>query len=340
MNMGYSRLLSWAVVALSLDGVLSFLGSVRTQRILPISGVREWLESKETSNAKLLDCAILPFGLTEVLLPGQTRYLHFYEERCVKLGEWSQRENNGVLAMAYSGSSSTTLLSVCTLVEIDEYVRMDLGIGLTVRGVGRVEIEEVTGVEPFFKARVRPYEDENEDELSAAYGVGAEASTKLPSNPSSLAEKLYVEHEALQAQEAEAGLASTSESEIIADPRAILKPGERWTPDLGLDKKRGSEKGQDGSMPQVSSQTLRDRVRLARAVQTRSISAVPRDEAEAGLERTLLSFLALEGGQLKAKVKALLSLSLTDRLALASESLAERTKLLAAKRTLKSIVGS
>lgn len=43
-------------------------------------GVAEWREAGTNV------VALIPFSLDEILLPGQSRYLHFYEERLVRMG--------------------------------------------------------------------------------------------------------------------------------------------------------------------------------------------------------------------------------------------------------------
>jgi hypothetical protein len=65
------------------------------------------------------------------------------------------------------------------------------------------------------------------------------------------------------------------------------------------------------------------------------VSAVAIGHSERDLERFLLSFLALEGGSFDLKLRALLSTSLRDRLALCLESLEERQRILLAKRSIR-----
>jgi len=49
------------------------------------NGVAEW---RETGSNVL---ALIPFSLDEILLPGQSRYLHFYEDRLVRMGRLPRR---------------------------------------------------------------------------------------------------------------------------------------------------------------------------------------------------------------------------------------------------------
>ena len=117
------------------------------RRRVVTAGLKQWKEEAEKTGKKEL--AVLPFEVPELLLPGQTRYLHFYEDRFVRLGEKAQNEHQGMLAMAFFSGSEGAMLRVCTLVQIDEYSKLDVGIGLTVRGVGRCNIDNIVGMDDF-----------------------------------------------------------------------------------------------------------------------------------------------------------------------------------------------
>ena len=45
-------------------------------------GVEEWIEGAGDAGEKL-ECGLLVFDVSELLLPGQMRYLHLYEDHCV-----------------------------------------------------------------------------------------------------------------------------------------------------------------------------------------------------------------------------------------------------------------
>ena len=131
------------------------------RRRVVTAGLKQWKEEAEKTGKKEL--AVLPFEVPELLLPGQTRYLHFYEDRFVRLGEKAQNEHQGMLAMAFFSGSEGAMLRVCTLVQIDEYSKLDVGIGLTVRGVGRCNIDNIVGMDDFILADVSLYGDEAEE---------------------------------------------------------------------------------------------------------------------------------------------------------------------------------
>jgi hypothetical protein len=209
--------------------------------------------------------------LTEILLPGQSRYLHFYEDRFVELGEYSIA-NGAIVALGFFNGVDGSLLSTCTLAEIDEYNRLDLGVGLTLRGVSRVDIVNVTSVRPFIKVKVVKCIDSNDDddESDAILSTGGLQAITLEE----LEEKIYEAHEVLEKKGLEADIAVDSSPEIKVDPRALLEPGGR----LRVDKGKLMSKG-DPEPPRAPSESdtpLRFKVRVARATQVLAVCLKPR----------------------------------------------------------------
>jgi len=303
---------------------------------------------------------------------------------CVNnLGEYCQA-SGGVVALAFSaGANDGALISVCTLAQIDEYTMLDVGVGLTVRGVDRVEIVEVLEVpnQPFATVKVDAFEDAEPDLPGPTPKNSNETAALEAQVESTLAaqvEALYQQDEALIAAEEAAGLASVAAAELTKDPRAILEPGQKLADvakevadaeaqakKLQQQKKRSSNQtnkssaekkekaglqesvfnvvnddpdwlpGREPAAP--GGNTLRFKAAMARATQ-KPFGAVT--AAEVKLERTMASFLALGSAGLRAKVKGFLSRDLAERLTLGADTLAEREQFLAAKQTLRSIVGS
>lgn len=305
---------------------------------------------------------------------------------CVNnLGEYCQA-NGGVVALAFSaGANDGALISVCTLAQIDEYTMLDVGVGLTVRGVDRVEIIEVLEDQnqPFATVKVDAFEDAQPD-LPGPTPKNSNETAALEAQVESIlaaqVEALYQQDEALIAAEEAAGLASVAAAELTKDPRAILEPGQKLADvakkvadadaqakKLQQQKKRSSTQtnkssaekkekaglqesvfnvvnddpdwlpGREPATP--GGNALRFKAAMARATQTKKpFGAVT--AAEVKLERTMASFLALGSAGLRAKVKGFLSRDLAERLTLGADTLAEREQFLAAKQTLRSIVGS
>ena len=289
-----------------------------------------------------------------------------------------------MLALAFSaGSNDGALISVCTLAQIDEYTLLDVGVGLTVRGVDRVEILEVLDVpnQPFATVKVDAFEDAQPKLLGPTPTNSNETAALEAQVESTLAaqvEALYQQDEALIAAEESAGLASVAAAELTKDPRALLEPGQKLADvakevadaEAQAEKKQQQQKsskqtkspadkkkkaglqesvfnvvnddpdwlpGREPAAP--GGNTLRFKAAMARATQTKNpFGAVTAPEVK--LERTMASFLALGSAGLRAKVKGFLSRDLAERLTLGAETLAEREQFLAAKQTLRNIVGS
>jgi Lon protease-like protein len=318
------------------------------RRRVVTAGLKQWKEEAEKTGKKEL--AVLPFEVPELLLPGQTRYLHFYEDRFVRLGEKAQNEHQGMLAMAFFSGSEGAMLRVCTLVQIDEYSKLDVGIGLTVRGVGRCNIDNIVGMDDFILADVSLYGDEAEEGEKNEPGHDGSAAQ--------LAEFLFETADQLAQEGQDSGI-DVSARELRQDPRSILQSGETLAQAVArvereqneAAKKEKEERksggggsgggaaggGSGGEGGEVGTTPLRSRVAMARGAQTGSITMQPRNEEERDLELMLASFLGLEGAPIKDKLKAFLSQDLSARLQMASEVLEDRQKMLTARRTLRSM---
>ena len=261
----------------------------------------------------LKECGSLVFDVNELLLPGQTRYLHLFEARFISLFEEAMKDNHNVFAFAFS-SGAGELLRVVTLVEIDDYQKLSVGVGVTVRGVGRALIEQIPEVEPYIKTRILPYDDQPIGDSPALDIQSAE-----------VAEQIYQLHEGLLTRERDTKIASSVSKELAVDPRALLTPPSA-APTV--------EANVNDESPDLDS--LRTRVRVARMAQTKSISVAP-SGYEAVLERALLSFLALEGCDLERKLKAFHGRSTVQRLQICRDAVDERSKILAAKNTIRTL---
>jgi len=273
-----------------------------------------------------------------------------------------------VLALAFSaGSNDGALISVCTLAQIDEYTLLDVGVGLTVRGVDRVEILEVLDVpnQPFATVKVDAFEDAQPKLLGPTPTNSNETAALEAQVESTLAaqvEALYQQDEALIAAEESAGLASVAAAELTKDPRALLEPGQKLA-DVAKEVADAEAQAEKKQQQQKSSkQTKSPADKKKKAGLQESVFNVVNDDPdwlpgrepstqtknpfgavtapEVKLERTMASFLALGSAGLRAKVKGFLSRDLAERLTLGAETLAEREQFLAAKQTLRNIVGS
>ena len=106
----------------------------------------------------LKEICILPFPYNEVLLQGETKQLRLYEDRFIKLFEYSQDKLSGVVAMGLLAESG--IIQTVPICEIEAYNRMEgFGIFVTIRVVGRAQLQEVTQQEPFLTGVCREISD-------------------------------------------------------------------------------------------------------------------------------------------------------------------------------------
>lgn len=137
----------------------------------PLFGVSEWRDTMfdypgtgddrrlgtESGGAPKEVC-ILPFPYDEVLLQGETKQLRLYEDRFVKLFDYCMENHSGVVGMGLIADSG--IIQSVPLCEVEAYNRMEgFGIFVTLRVVGRAQLDEITQQEPYLKAVCRELTD-------------------------------------------------------------------------------------------------------------------------------------------------------------------------------------
>lgn len=104
------------------------------------------------------EVCILPFPYDEVLLQGETKQLRLYEERFIQLFDCCMEKHSGVVAMGLIAESG--IIQTVPLCEIEAYNRMEnFGIFVTIRVVGRAQLDEVIQQEPYLKGVCRELSD-------------------------------------------------------------------------------------------------------------------------------------------------------------------------------------
>lgn len=102
----------------------------------PRMGAFEWVEAgKDELN-------LLPFGLQELLLPGETKQVHLYEARFLALFEEAEKTDKGCVAMMLI-TPNNGVAAVTSLLEIEESRKQEIGVWARLRCVGRVRLAEV-----------------------------------------------------------------------------------------------------------------------------------------------------------------------------------------------------
>ena len=142
-----------------------------------------------------------------------------------------------------------------TVVEIDEYQKLEVGVGVTVRGVGRALITKVMQAEPYVKAQVSIYEDQ--EVVAPSIGDQIEGGSAASEAAAAAAEKLFALHEAMQEQEEKAQISSRVSKEISVDPRAMLAMDE-------FQAEQAAKEGDQEAPPEFdgASESLVTRVRV------------------------------------------------------------------------------
>jgi len=132
-------------------------------------GINEWRDTLfdspgtkggTTNNAdgSLKEICILPFPYEEVLVQGETKQLRLYEDRFIKLFDYSQDKLSGVVAMGLLAESG--IVQTVPICEIEAYNRMEgFGIFVTIRVVGRAQLQELIQQEPFLKGICKEISD-------------------------------------------------------------------------------------------------------------------------------------------------------------------------------------
>lgn len=163
-------------------------------------GISEWRDNIFTDATSLTlkkPVCLLPFDYEEALVQGQTKELRLYEDRFRELFDDVVDNHEGVLAMALISEEDEGILSSSPLCEVKDYNRMggELGIFLTIRCVGRVELMEVTQDGPYLKADCVEIMDQGTSDLAQG-DVIADEIDNMVATLSRLEEELSTQLEA------------------------------------------------------------------------------------------------------------------------------------------------
>ena len=100
----------------------------------------QWITGSATGAARHL--GLLPFGVDEALLPGETKQVHLYEARFLQLfSDAADKHSSCVGQMLIVGSGSVA--AVVPLLAVDEWRKEEYGVWANLKCVGRVKLEDV-----------------------------------------------------------------------------------------------------------------------------------------------------------------------------------------------------
>ncbi|PON79382.1 Lon protease [Parasponia andersonii] len=124
--------------------------------------------------ATSMELPLLPFPLTEVLVPSESKTLHLYEARYLALLEESFMRKSKlfvhfvldpIMINDLSAEPSFAARYGC-LVVIENVEKLDVGALVSIRGVGRIKIVEFVQADPYLKGVVKPEQDIVPESLS------------------------------------------------------------------------------------------------------------------------------------------------------------------------------
>ena len=119
----------------------------------------EW-QSKDCKNLNLL-----PFGLDDVMLPGETKQVHLFEARFLELFTQAEASDHGCVGqLLILGDGG--VVAYTSLLEIEESRKQDIGVWAKLRCVGRVKIADLEPTDfGYYRATVDLVSDQPSEQV-------------------------------------------------------------------------------------------------------------------------------------------------------------------------------
>ncbi|KAJ7559460.1 hypothetical protein O6H91_04G085900 [Diphasiastrum complanatum] len=128
-----------------------------------------------TNEATTVELPCLPFNPSEVFTPSASKTLHLYEARFLALLEVLGKYNNlfaHIIVERVVGHSlglgqeiNSFAATYGCLAQVESVRQLEVGALVTIRGIGRVSIVEITQVEPFLKGKASPFQDDIPEDI-------------------------------------------------------------------------------------------------------------------------------------------------------------------------------
>ncbi|KAJ7559463.1 hypothetical protein O6H91_04G085900 [Diphasiastrum complanatum] len=151
------------------------------------SGAIRQLEAKKRSrckcsktslltNATTVELPCLPFNPSEVFTPSASKTLHLYEARFLALLDEVLGKYNNLFAhiivervvghsLGLGQEINSFAATYGCLAQVESVRQLEVGALVTIRGIGRVSIVEITQVEPFLKGKASPFQDDIPEDI-------------------------------------------------------------------------------------------------------------------------------------------------------------------------------
>ncbi|GMH96065.1 hypothetical protein TrST_g928 [Triparma strigata] len=241
----------------------------------------------------------MPFSISELLLPGQTRSLHLYEARFLSLLEHAQTHSNNLVCVGLE--SNNGLLSLSVLASLSKVKRLEVGVSCDLKALQTLSLHNLL-----------PYSEDYPFLLANCTAKPLKGDAQRCAD---LYEKLTTISSSITEMSNGQNVPISSNVELKIDPRAIL----------------GSIKPDD-SKKAVS---LKDRSEKANED---SSSGDGDDDNDSLLSLySYSSYLAFEGFSLVDKIKVLSNESLEGRLMDGCRILGEKENEMRAKCMIKNL---
>lgn len=114
-------------------GFITFTSSLQSP--LPPNG------SGKPAVSKLPILPLMPFSISELLLPGQTRSLHLYEARFLSLLEHAQTHSNNLVCVGLE--SNNGLLSLSVLASLSKVKRLEVGVSCDLKAIQTLSLHNL-----------------------------------------------------------------------------------------------------------------------------------------------------------------------------------------------------
>ncbi|KAG0608474.1 hypothetical protein M758_8G108600 [Ceratodon purpureus] len=133
--------------------------------------LRVFAEMSTLDEATILELPCLPFSPAEVFIPTSSKTLHLYEARFLSLLEEVMAKGNNLLAHIViepvkggEGGVASFVATYGCLARIESVKQLEIGALVSIRGLGRIKMVNLTQMEPFIKSTVMPVRDEYPEE--------------------------------------------------------------------------------------------------------------------------------------------------------------------------------
>ncbi|KAJ7559464.1 hypothetical protein O6H91_04G085900 [Diphasiastrum complanatum] len=129
-----------------------------------------------TNEATTVELPCLPFNPSEVFTPSASKTLHLYEARFLALLDEVLGKYNNLFAhiivervvghsLGLGQEINSFAATYGCLAQVESVRQLEVGALVTIRGIGRVSIVEITQVEPFLKGKASPFQDDIPEDI-------------------------------------------------------------------------------------------------------------------------------------------------------------------------------